>query len=258
MKKLICLFLGFVSFAFAFGSGALSAETLEKLKAEKKLQNIFQGKAEKNLSLFPDTELAKTSMLAWDSDEPPVLAMENLFYVEKEFLASNSSDSENCDTSIDAVSKVLRSVSKMKGMEYYSNSSKKWETLYKQSHLIKSPTDKTPMPDDTEGSADGKEFFCLQEDNSFGDCVYTVKFRQTEKEVSVCFSNVANVKYGPIVAVKPGNLKISIVISDEGSYYLVYMLVQAKYPNISLFEKRLNRSFNARLDAIYKWFTLSF
>jgi hypothetical protein len=36
------------------------------------------------------------------------------------------------------------------------------------------------------------------------------------------------------------------------------MIVQVKYPSIPFLESRLNRSFNARVDAIYKWFSMSF
>jgi len=53
-------------------------------------------------------------------------------------------------------------------------------------------------------------------------------------------------------------LKINLVVIDQNEYYLVYMLVQTKYLSLPLLDSRLNRSFNARIDAIYKWFLNQF
>lgn len=259
MKKfLIACFTALLTTVSFAQNSVISESLLTELKEKGRLQNVFGGKDTIELTLVPDTELSKKIYESWDNKDNPEFTTENLFYLSKEDLKKSSSNGENCDVSLNAVSKIIRSVSKMKGMEYYSNGSKKWTTLYHKSHLIKSLEDKTPIPDDLEGSADGKNFYCLQQDNSFGNCVYDVKYCQRENEVSVCFTNAENMRYGPVVAVKPENLKTSLVVIEQDSYYLVYMLVQAKYPNIAILENRLNRSFNARVDAIYKWFTLSF
>ena len=238
----------------------ISASLLDEVRnsENRKVQHVIKDKNPAAFSLVPDTELSRKAVESWQSAGSPKYVAENLFYVEKSLLARNSSDPGACDTSLDSVSKVIRSISKMKGMEYYSNGDKKWETLYHESHRIDSLEEKNPLPDDLEGSADGKRFYCFQEDNSFGKCVYDVEYFQRENEISVCFTNAEDIRYGSILAVKAENLKINIVVVEQGSYYLVYMIVRARYPNLVFLESRLNRSFNARVDAIYKWFTLSF
>lgn len=235
----------------------------ELLKSDnRRLNNTFLNDEVVKLSLTPNTELSRKAVATWNSPEGnPKFTTENLFFLKKATLVANSSNSENCDTSINAVSKVVRSISKMKGMQYYSNGDKKWETLYHKSNLIDSLKTKRAIPDDLQGSANGKSYYCIQEDNSFGTCVYKLDYLQREgnlNEVSVCFTNAEPLKYGPITAVKPGNVKINLVVTEQDSYYIVYMFVQAKYPSIPFLESRLNRSFNARVDAIYKWFTMSF
>ncbi len=261
MKKILISCLCFLLTTVCFSQNSVISDLLlEELRnsENQKVQNVFNSKDSVDFSLVPDTELSKKAIASWNSEDNPTYITENLFYLEKESLVKNSSDSEHCDTSLDAVSRIIRSVSKMKGMEYYSNGDKKWETLYHESHLIDNPTDRNPIPDDLEGSADGKRMYCLQKDNSFGICIYDVEFFQRENEISVCFTNVDNIKYGPIIAVKPKNLKINIVVVEQDTYYLLYMTVQAKYPNLAFLESRLNRSFNARVDAIFKWFSMSF
>lgn len=268
LKKII---LGALSILFSVStafSQVLSQEVLDSLvnSTNRNLQNTFMGDETVKLTLTPNSELSKKAVSSWNLKDKPKFTTEKLFYLKKATLVANSDNPESCDTSINGVSKVIRSISKMKGMQYYSNGDKKWETLYHKSNLIDSLKNKKAIPDDTEGSADGKSFYCVQEDNSFGDCVYKLEYFQRDEsnsanglnEVSVCFTNAENLKYGFITAVKPENLKINLVVVEQDTYYLVYMCVQVKYPSVPFLESRLNRSFNARVDAIYKWFSMSF
>ena len=259
VKKLCITSILFLilSTIYAQAESVVSPAVLEKAKASGKIQRNFTDGANASFTLTPNTELCKKAVKTWSSSEAPVFTSENLFYVSKDSLKA-SSKKQSADTSLDSVSKIIRSISKMKGMQYYSNGDKKWETLYHKSNLIKSQTDKTAIPDNLSGSADGKTLYCLQEDNSFGNCYYRLDYSQRSNEVGVCFTNFEAIKYGPVSAVKKGNLKINLDVIDEGDYFLVFMIVQAKYANIPFLEGRLNRSFNARVDAIYKWFTLQF
>jgi hypothetical protein len=94
----------------------------------------------------------------------------------------------------------------------------------------------------------------MQDDNSFGECYYELSYCQREKEVSVCFDNFESLKFAFITAAKPHNVKINLVVIDEGDHFLVYLMVQAYYPRISMLENKMIDSFNARVDSIYKWF----
>ena len=248
MKKtfliLTITFLAFVNLS----AQSISAELLGKLKSSGELQNFFLNDDEVKLSLVPDTELSKLAVAHWDNSEKPRLTTEKLFYIDKKTIGSKS------NFSIDDVSKIIRSISTMKGTEYYSNRHKKWETLYHEAYLVKSPSDKSKIPDQTEGSADGKTLYCMQDDNSFGKCYYTLSYKQRENEVSVCFDNFEPLKFGFITAAKAHNVKINLVVVDEGEHFFVYLMVQAYYPRISVLENKMIDSFNARVDSIYKWF----
>ena len=237
---------------------SVSPEILEKVKEAGEMHNEFLNDEEVKLSLVPNTELSKLAVSHWDNEEKPRLTSEKLFYLDKKTIGSKEeSQGDNSSAknlTIEDVSKVIRSISTMKGTEYYSNRHKKWETLYHEAYLVASPEDKTRIPDDTEGSADGKTLYCMQDDNSFGKCYYSLSYLQRENEVSVCFDNFESLKFAFITAAKPHNIKINLVVIDEGEYFLVYLIVQAYYPRVSFLEEKMIDSFNARVDSIYKWF----
>jgi len=212
-------------------------------------------KGETQLLYCPLTPLAKeaASFSENASDEDPTFVAESLHVVKKSELGQGAAD-----TSLDTVSKIMRSISKMKGMLYFSNSRQKWEVLYSESYMVDDVKSKKAVPDKTEGSADGRTFYCFQDEHTFGDCIYRLDYRQTENEVSVQFTNEQALYYKFIKAVKPGNMKINLVVSDLGDSYAVYMVMHANIRRFSILEKRMHRSLNSRLDAIYKWFTEQF
>ena len=256
MKKILSVFVAASFSISALFAQSVSPEILAKVKESGELHNVFLNDDEVKLSLVPNTELSKLAINHWDNSEKPRLTTEKLFYLDKKSLASGESGDFDSLSSINIskVSKVIRSISTMKGTEYYSNRHKKWETLYHEAYLLKSPSEKIKIPDQTEGSADGKTLYCMQDDNSFGKCYYSLSYKQRANEVSVCFDNFEPLKFGFITAAKTHNVKINLVVVDGGEHFLVYLIVQAYYPRISVLENKMIDSFNARVDSIYKWF----
>lgn len=240
-------FAGFFSVCFSSAytaSEILGEKNFEILRTEGKIQsNRFKG-TDKNLFLLPKTVLAEKIGEAWnDSQKVPVLAGENVYLLPKSGI------------DIQKASAILRSVSKMEGMEYYSNGEKRFTVLYKDAYCIAGPDDVTRVPDKTEGSADGLVQYCLLNDNSLGKTNYEVSYSQTENEVSMSLVNITPVSYGPIKAVKPGNLHINLVLTACDDYNVVYMNIKANFLLISVIEKRMQKSLLARLTAIYDWFS---
>lgn len=239
--------------AAAYDASALvDSTTYSKLKKDGQITYSYYKKTNVKLTLTPNTTLAKASTKNWTNSEDPVFIVENLYLMPKSKLGSGNPSKTN----IEYASKVIRSVSKMQGMKYYSDG--KLETLYKEAYTIKGPKDRTKVADDTAGSADGKVLYCMQNDNSFGKTNYRMDYRQTASEVSSCFTNTTPLYVGPIKGINNGNLKINLVIIDCGEDIMVYMLVQAKFPALAILENSMNSSFTSRLDAIYKWFISQF
>ena len=257
-KAILC---AVISFGTVFALSAYTVDqivepsVLEELKASGFVQNRFYKNGDPSLKLVPKTPLGEQTTVLWPKEaEAPVFIMENLYLLKK----SELGDGNVSKMDTDYVSKIIRSVSKMEGMQYYSYSDKKVKTLYKECYCIAGPDDRTRVPDDTEGSAEGKVMYCMQNDCSFGKTNYRLEYHQQEKETSAAFINVSPVYIGFVKAVNTDNLRISLSITDCGDSFVVYMLVQARFPALSIIENKMNDSFRGRLEAIYMWFIAQF
>jgi hypothetical protein len=246
-----------VQAAYSLGlSDIVDAQTAAELKKSGSIQKTYYKQKSMSLTLTPDTEFSKKTQNAWPSSNGnPVFVVETLNYILKSDLNASDTDS----VTIEKASQIMRSISKMQGMQYYSNSSKKWKPLYKESYCIKGPKDRTKVPDDTEGSADGKTIYIMQNDNSFGKTNYQLDYSQTKEEVSILYVNTTPL-YGPLnfKAVEKNNLCVYLVVTDCGEGFAVYMVTMAKFPTVDFLESTMNESFSARLNAIFSWFCKQF
>lgn len=241
---------------YAFTVGELvSSDVLRELKEKGSVERLSYKEDFVEPSLVPHSPLSGKVASSWpEGSKKPVFVDEELYLVSKAKLGTGDS----ARTTIDYASKILRSISKMQGMRYYSHSEKKWDTLYKEAYCIEGPDDRNRVADDISGDAEGKVLYCMQKDNSFGKMYSRVEYHQRPDEVSASFVNLADVYVGPIKAVDKGNLRINIVIMDCGDDMLVYMLVQSEFPALKILEKTMYNSFSARLEAIYTWFCSQF
>ncbi|MGI5058706.1 DUF6675 family protein [Treponema pectinovorum] len=262
MNKKFCIFGVVISlFAQLYANSTdmfLKPELVSELNEKGSIRRIFQNE-DVSLTLTPNTVCSQKVANSWNLSEKPNLVSENLFLVKKSELKEKSSFPEEVDFSIDNVSKIVRSISKMKGMRYYSETRKKWQTLYHEAYVCKSLEEKNiSLADVTEGSADGLNIFCFLEDNSFGKSVYSANYLQKENEVGFTLTNSESWTYSFVRALEPNSVKISMVVIDNDDSYLVYMLLQAKHKTIPLLGDKIQKSLANRIDAIFNWFTYQF
>ena len=64
--------------------------------------------------------------------------------------------------------------------------------------------------------------------------------------------------YAFVKALNPENVKINMVVIDNGDSFIVYMVLFAKHKKVPLLGERIQKSLANRIDAIYNWFTLQF
>lgn len=256
--RTIILTLGLVllsmSSSFAFNAkDILNAEDYNWLKKFGSLEKVYNKQSNANLALTPNTPLANAAKNAWTASKQPVFMVEKLFLVSKNELIKGNPSAAN----IDKVSKIMRSLSTLQGIQY-KNSKGKTETLYKEAYCIKGAKDRTKVPDDLSGNADKKVVYCYQNDNSFGKTNYRVDYRQSSQELSAVLTNTTAIYVGPVKGIAEDNLKICVVPIDCGDEMLIYFLIQANFPNMSFLEDRMELSLNSRLNALYGWFVKSF
>ncbi len=240
---------------FSFEAKSIVGESLyNQLRQKECVQRTYYKKGNVTPALAPNTAFVKKTVASsWTSSDAPCFVAENLYLLPKSKLSADPSV-----VTIEESSRVIRRVSTMKGLTYYSSNDKKWETLYKDAYCIAGPQDRTRVADNTAGSANGKVAYCMLNDNSFGKTNYVMKYSQSDDEVCANFVSTTAMFVGPVKAVEAGNLTINLNIIDCGEDLLVYMLIKTKFPAMDILENMLTDSFTSRLDAIYRWFTKSF
>lgn len=260
------IFLALTIFVFAKN---LSAENLERQKIlspqlEKSLlqnneiSHVF-SESDFEAKLIPQTQFAdsmKNFVFGKIAPEKMGFAEEKLYRLPKSEIENKNAAALDTSTA----SKIMRSISKMQGMQYFSRSRKSWDELYSQAFRMENPDSKdfSAAPDLKEGDADGLEIFAFLNDHTFGESVYKISYKQNQNEFLMLMENYSALTYGPVKAVKPGDLKMCVCVIDCGDEFLFYIGNYAEFKMISALKKRLNNSFEARLEAIYNWFKNQF
>ncbi len=154
-----------------------------------------------------------------------------------------------------AIYNILRSISSMKGIEYYSASRQRWRTFYLDSYVIPSQNAEQPLPDPLVSSIpEDSLLYIFQHDSSFGRNRYQAHYRYHEHSFLVTIHNLTTMRYLIFPMVQPQNMRILIHImpTEEGLIY--YGLSMVNVPNLFGFEERVANSFTNRVRALYRWF----
>lgn len=199
-------------------------------------------------SLVPSSALAREAVAFWKGDDAP-------FFIETLYLYKKTAQKKVVPgTDADRISVILRSLSKLEGLEYYSPSRKKMRTLYEKSYIIESAVSRKKISDPVSGSADGLSALALQKDLTFGEYVYRYTWRQSGDSVAFFSANVDAMSYSFLKLIQSDKLRVSLIVQDLGDWLLVYNLTKADFTAIPGIEGKITASFSARAEAIYKWF----
>ena len=255
MKRLVSvsLCLAFAAFCAAEDTRArleafLPASTAAELAAKGYLQKSQYKEPGAGLSLAPSLLLAQEAAGFWEG-QPPVFLSESLYLYRKPAALQCLPGGD-----IRRISELLRSLSALEGIQYYSASRKKMHTLYQKSYAVQNSAARIRIADPVSGSADGKIIWAVQKDTTFGEFLYRYGYRQTETAVAFYSSNADPMTLSFIKLIDPGKLRISLVVQDMGDSLLIYSITRADFANVPGIEGKLTASFSNRVDAIYKWF----
>lgn len=153
------------------------------------------------------------------------------------------------------VSKVFSSISTLKGIQYYSNTRERWETLYTEAGFINNPKEKKFVSDDKISVSPGTDFYCLLQDNSLGDCVFKVNYSENGNTVTANFLLVEPLTFWGITGVQANDLRIQLSATKVQNTIQAVITIEARYREISFIEDILPKSLDARIDALYRWIT---
>ena len=169
------------------------------------------------------------------------------FFVENLYLYRKNADKVGpAGVDVAKISTILRSLSRLEGIQYYSTSRKKMRTLYEKSYVVDGIKTKKRIADPVAGPADGMKIIALQKDLTFGEYLYQYSYRETADTVSFVSDNLEPMSLSFIKLIDPENLRVSLVVYDMGDGFLVYGLTCADFPAIPGLESKLNASFSTR------------
>ncbi len=152
---------------------------------------------------------------------------------------------------------VLRSISTLQGIEYYSASRKKIRPLYTYSSLITGPSDDTPVRDTRLGSMPSypETLFARQNDTTFGDNRYRIVLSGGLDFVSQHSTNLTKLSLGIVPVAGPGDVHVRLLILRVDEGLLFYIASSARAALVPGVRATLETSFANRATAVYNWFS---
>lgn len=255
MKRFLFALSAILSSAILFAedldqvlSGMLPAKTVKELRAQGVIQHSVYRDSKAVLELAPDTALAAGAAAFWAGDQPPFFC-ETLYLYEKPSAHQGAAGDETEEVAV-----ILRSLSRLEGLEYFSTSRQKMRTLYASSYAVKGPDSREKIVDPAFGNADGQTIYAVQKDLTFGEYLYRYDYRETDDSVAFYSRNVDGLKYTLFKLINPERMRISLVVQDLGSHLLIYSLTRVDFLAVPGIEGKINASFTTRAEAMYRWF----
>ena len=237
----------------------IDSRYLSELRANNKISRFFTEKDNSDFQFYPDLELSKIATKKWKStrQDSPNFTIESIYRLEKS-KADKEFTGENFEKILfeDAkIKKILRSVSKMEGIKYYSNSRKRTEILYSKAFTVNNPTERKKIVDNFDYSEN--PIYVLLDDNSFGEYLSIINYDSKDFENCFEYVNIDNINYGIIKAVEPYNMQVFIDVINCEDEIIVYVYIQSKMDVPAIFKNKIYDSFVARTDALFEWFKKS-
>ncbi len=229
--------------------GALvPAELAGQLLEKGFVQNTVYRDEGARPTMAPDLDLAREALGFWDGDEPAFFNETVYLYRKPE----GKTGEPGAETR--RISAILRSLSRLEGIEYYSTSRKKMRTLYEKSFIVDNDKNRKRMADPVEGSADGLSVVALQKDLTFGEFLYRYDYRETADTAAFYSRNLEPLSYLIFDLIDEERLRASLIVHDMGDCLLIYSLTRVDFLAVPGMESKIHASFTTRAQAMYNWF----
>ena len=235
----------------------IDSKYINELKENNKISRFFTEKDNSDFQFYPDLELSKNATKNWKStrQDNPNFTIESIYRLEKSKQEFSGKDLDKIIFEDAKIKKILRSISKMEGIEYYSNSRKRTEVLYSKAYTVNNPTERKKVEDNFNYLEN--PIYVLLDDKSFGE--YLSVINNDSKGFENCFEylNIDNINYGIIKAVEPNNMQVFLDVINCEDEIIVYVFIQSKMDVPAIFKSKIYDSFVARTDALFDWFKKS-
>ncbi|MGP1587478.1 MAG: DUF6675 family protein [Treponemataceae bacterium] len=257
LKKTLGLFSCLFCFCSLFSQefpkieDVLASDLCRELSRENRISNFFLLNDETSFELSPCTETVKEYQAKWEKtrDYKPNFTLESLYRIDGKNYKNKIEELEKIET-------IMRSISKLEGIQYFSQRRNKICTLYHKAYRVDSSENRNKLEDDY--NINKNPIYCFFEDNSFGEYVCKLNYGKSKNEIFLQYENQDTLGFQLIKAIKKENMLVfldTIRCQDE---LLVYVFIQARADVGDIFKNKIYRSFVARSDALYSWLKASY
>jgi hypothetical protein len=237
----------------------------------------FPGGAEEGLSDILDPEVRRTltregeiRRTLWDGDAPllapglplkeDILAavdiLEPAVGVEVLYLYKSNQQDLDSPQALLRIYNILRSVSSMEGILYYSASRERMRTLFEKSYLIDSPESRRRLPDPVFTEIPERDVgFNIQKDLTFGENIYQTEYFSGPGYLASKTRNLTTMRYLLLPIIKPEKSLSYFILLPCQDRILFYGLTVARTMSFFGIEKSREESFYNRIKAMIAWFT---
>lgn len=205
-------------------------------------------------SFLPETRLTAAvarKMIAGELN----IGIEGLFFTPAEELPASYSSMNPDDREL-ILYNILRSVSTLQGLEYYSASRDEMRLLFEESWVISDPKSKAALPDPLVNTVPAEEvIYVHQKDKSFGNNRQEMTFVAVEDALAIDILNLTPMRYkGLIRVVDPGDMQIHLIVVPTMEGLLVYGTMSGQTKDVKAFLDRARNSFTNRVIALSGWY----
>lgn len=208
------------------------------------------GGREEHLPLIPLAQDLKNAAYGIDFS----VGVETVYLIPWEEISDSITGLGKGDFSL-KIYNILRSVSTLEGIEYYSASRERMRTLFAECWAIRGPENPERIPDPLVGSIPRRDsIFIHQKDLTFGKNISRIDFQNSDSNMRMGIVNLTTMTYMlfPIVGKENMSMQILVVPSREG--ILFYGLNTVKVLDLPIFYKKMESSFTNRMIALFHWF----
>ncbi|MDR1933891.1 MAG: hypothetical protein LBQ57_13845 [Spirochaetales bacterium] len=154
---------------------------------------------------------------------------------------------------------TLHKIDTMKGLQYWSASGEKYQTMFNDAYVIANPDSEKPLPNPQAASIPPYDkIYVYQDDARFGENTYETVYRYYNGgRFRVTMKNLTRLFYGFFPVVQRENLLLNMVILPGEDYLVFYSCIGADVFSLFGMQDRLLTSFSNRLKALFSWFDSS-
>ena len=223
--------------------GVITDETLTKLLYKKELRSSIKPGIP--LSLIPEFPFK-------DRIREEIETLNPTIGVEMLILYKNSMDE------LLSVYNILRSISTLKGVTYYSASRKRMRILFNDSYVVDSPEKKNRIEDPLVNVIPEKsEIHIFMKFSSLGKNIYKVEYLFQGDHIIMKIENLTTMKFSiiPLIpVVKPHHFINYFIVFPGKNNSFIYGLACTRFRTFLGIGKSKEESLYNLLKALYNWF----